>query len=208
MSPVTQSISKISSTCLINTESRICPTIPGDDPIKLNCTKVPRKEPPYLFILVSRWICLGIIVWTLGNGLSLKSSSVLARSALPISTPIAPKLYDTLRIIQHPQGVDQALIYLLSRSSQELNMMKTNALKKALSAIACPKLVQLNDSPQLIHRALQAITIFQRIGELGPEGECLKQLWQSTFTPRRIMYGHLKQDLLARSAIQTLHQIG
>jgi len=87
-------------------------------------------------------------------------------------------------------------------------MMKTNALKKALSALACPELDQLNDHPHLIYQALQALTIFQRIGELSVEGECLGKLWRGTLTPHRIMYGQLRQDLLARSAVQTLHQIG
>ena len=125
-----------------------------------------------------------------------------------ISTPTVPKLYDTLRIIDHPQGAEQALAYLASRSSQELSMMKTNALKKSLSILACPDLTMVKRQPHLVARSLKAIQVFLKMGELGVEGECLGELWKSTLTPTRMSYGHLPQDLIARSAAQALHQIG
>ena len=155
------------------------------------------------------WILLWVFFEVLSVGLVMGQSGLSARMLTSIATPVAPNLYDTLRIIKHPQGATQALAYLLTRSSQELSMMKTRALIKALSVLACPDLRQSEGAQQATRNAADAIRVFRKLGELGIEGECIGQLWRLTLgPPRRDMYGHRALDLIARLAAETLHQIG
>ncbi len=116
-----------------------------------------------------------------------------------------PNLYDTLRIMKHDRGVDQALLYLMSLRRDQLLMIKTPSLLSQLSRVAClntesssttetPK----NNSPKALKRALGAIKLLSQLQAPPP---CLAERWlRPGLSSSRQVTGDLAFDLLSRAS--------
>lgn len=131
-----------------------------------------------------------------------------------------PNLYDTLRVIKHPQGVKQALLYLESLSNIELQRLKSAPLSKALTIVACSlsdqvpsqgSNAEISSSKLDVENSLKAIFTLTRLGISPP---CLRERWLlpsvNAHLKKEVSYsvGDAPIDLLARASALNFRQLG
>lgn len=113
-----------------------------------------------------------------------------------------PNLYDTLRVMKHEQGIDQALLYLSSLSFDELRIMKSESLFQSLEKVAC-----LHSSPissKQMQRALTSIQLMAQMNEVRP---CLKSYLSHQVTHKK-WSGLERHTILARAVALAARQTG
>ena len=168
----------------------------------------PSTERPHL---INAYI---ITIAMIGSmiGLRLGHLSASAHPLSPVLAPSAGHLYDTLRVIRHPQGADHALTYLRSRSAQELRVMYTRGLERALMEHACITAEHLERlEPRRASRAIKALSVISRFEMIQGDAQCLTALWRHTMAQgdsARRAYGHLLKDLIAREAVEAIYRLG
>ena len=114
-----------------------------------------------------------------------------------------PKLYDTLRILKHPQGQGEALTYLDALSLSILKAMKGEQLFQGLEKLICIKSQTKLTAPKL-HNILKAIKIISRLGEIRP---CMAQAWLKVRDKRDFnISGNSPNDVITRAVALAARQ--
>lgn len=115
------------------------------------------------------------------------------------STNHFSKLYDTLRILKHPQGQREALTYLDALSYSTLNSFKGEHLFTGLEKVVCIE-QSTEITPQQLWNILKTIKIFGKLGEVR---SCMAQIWlrplQTQAQSARKIYGDSHREIITRA---------
>lgn len=115
-----------------------------------------------------------------------------------------PNLYDTLRVMKHTQGIDQALLYIDSLSLAELKTLKGEQLFRSLEKVACFTPQGSMISAKELKRALMSIKQLSRLSEVRT---CLIDRWLTGYKPKS-MSGGEAETVIARAVSLASRQAG
>ena len=154
----------------------------------------------FLYLVII--ICIFCNHYSLGLGEAKVKNSDLSSLRTNDEAQL-PKLYDTLRILKHPQGQREALTYLDALSLSTLKTMKGEQLFQGLEKLICIKSQTKLTAPKL-YNILKAIKIISRLGEIRP---CMAQTWLKVRDKRELnINGSSPNDVITRAVALAARQ--